>query len=680
MSKAALIIAVDEYDDERFDGLRAPANDAEGLRDVLGDHEIGAFDVTVLPNPNAPDALRAIEEFFANRHRDDLLVLYFTCHGIKDPIGRLHLVMKDTRFGLYASTAVSASWLAERINDTRSRRVVLFLDCCYSGAYHDGLRSKAAMHVDPGEQLGGRGRVVITASSAVEYSFESDQLSQSDRRLSIFTKAVIEGLRTGDADRDNDGRISVDDLFAYVEERVALDTPQQTPLLTTTEASGRIFLAENAGARALPLGLRGLLASADADERRQAVDWLDGLLAGNNAAVRRAAERELVRLSDDDSRRVSSAAQAALDRRRAEGGVAEDEEQGGSLTDARSSDVDIGSQVEREGPLDARPERVPPAPRISREAASPAEAMEQDACDARETTPGRGASERGAIVAGGVAAALIALGLVLAANISSAPYFHGFGGIKDRGLAYFLGASPVILAAVVVLVVAVVFRSFPTWNLVLGGVFAGAGATLALHAIGDAFNGALGAGLVPVVPIALGALIALARGGSLLPREVNGQITRTAAVGLVLVVGAVLVGIACFVSFTHYTNTDSGTNNSIVVVRSVWDDNPWRLLELAPVVAVASLAGVMAISGTLRRAEPVAGVLFGCGIVVIGTWLRYAGVPLLLPASASSHLQSGGWLGLAGAVLVVAGAAALARHARAEPDAVLRRRARASLA
>ena len=48
-------------------------------------------------------------------------------------------------------------------------------------------------------------RVVVTASSAMEYAFEGDQLTDDHSpRPSMFTSALVEGLATGDADRDEE--------------------------------------------------------------------------------------------------------------------------------------------------------------------------------------------------------------------------------------------------------------------------------------------------------------------------------------------------------------------------------------------------------------------------------------------------------------------------------------------
>jgi uncharacterized caspase-like protein len=82
--RSALIIASDDYTDAGLKRLRAPASDARALAAVLRDPGIGDFEVRTLLNEPAHEVNLAVEEFFADRHADDLLLLHFSCHGVKD--------------------------------------------------------------------------------------------------------------------------------------------------------------------------------------------------------------------------------------------------------------------------------------------------------------------------------------------------------------------------------------------------------------------------------------------------------------------------------------------------------------------------------------------------------------------------------------------------------------------
>ena len=87
----ALIIAASEYQDSDFQKLIAPGKDAEALASVLKNPDIGGYDdVKVVKNEPAYKVNEEIQAFFSDRIRNDLLLLYFSCHGVKDEDGHLY--------------------------------------------------------------------------------------------------------------------------------------------------------------------------------------------------------------------------------------------------------------------------------------------------------------------------------------------------------------------------------------------------------------------------------------------------------------------------------------------------------------------------------------------------------------------------------------------------------------
>ena len=62
---------------------------------------------------------------------------------------------------------------------------------------------------------------------------------------SVFTHAIVNGLRTGEADRDKDGLITVTDLYQYVYDNVRSAEPRQTPELWTYGAEGNLLVAHS---------------------------------------------------------------------------------------------------------------------------------------------------------------------------------------------------------------------------------------------------------------------------------------------------------------------------------------------------------------------------------------------------------------------------------------------------
>lgn len=306
-SRHALLIATESYTDPALRRLTAPGADARELAAVLSDPSVAGFEVTTLIDEPHHVVGEAIGEFYRGRRRDELTLLYFTGHGVKDDDGSLYLAMANTRRDSLMFTALAAELVDRAMAGCASRQKVLVLDCCYSGAFPAGRLAKAGTDVHTLERFQGRGRAVLTASDATQYSFEGDAVVGSAAR-SVFTRHLVAGLRDGSADLDGDGDVTVDELYSYVHERVVAEMPRQRPK-HQSDVEGRIVLARNPR-WTLPEYLRHGLASPIAADRLTALEGLQRLHRVGNEVVRAATAAEIRRLVEDDSRTVSGAAAA----------------------------------------------------------------------------------------------------------------------------------------------------------------------------------------------------------------------------------------------------------------------------------------------------------------------------------------------------------------------------------
>ena len=237
MAKVALLIGVSEYE-VGLNPLPAAVKDVVAFKRILKDSEMGDFDdVKVLTNPEPQIMQYEIETLFTGRNKDDLVLLFFSGHGIKDDNNNLYfatrITKKSAKGDLIRSTAVPARFVHEVMNNSRAKRQAIILDCCFSGAFDPNLHSKDDGSVDLQGQLGAEGRVVLTSSSSTQYSFE-----QQGSDLSLYTRYLIEGIETGAGDLDEDGKISVRELHEYATSKVQETAPSMTPKLITLKDLG----------------------------------------------------------------------------------------------------------------------------------------------------------------------------------------------------------------------------------------------------------------------------------------------------------------------------------------------------------------------------------------------------------------------------------------------------------
>ena len=138
---------------------------------------------------------------------------------------------------------------------------------------------------------------------------------------SLFTRCLVEGLRSGDADTDRDGAISVDDLYDYVKQQVRDRSAHQSPRMSGS-VSGDIVIARSARRAALPADLEAAAESSLAGVREGAVGELASLARRRARsslrwrARRSSASRTTTAGACRRRRRPRSRAARRLDRRR----------------------------------------------------------------------------------------------------------------------------------------------------------------------------------------------------------------------------------------------------------------------------------------------------------------------------------------------------------------------------
>lgn len=255
MGRYALLIGNSEYQDTKLHQLLLPEADVSDLARILSDKSMGAFDeVQTLVNVYSYEARLKIAKFFKQRVNTDFLVLFFAGHGVKDRDGCLYMTFRDTDLDNLEGSALPDSFVASQMDRSRAESQLLLLDCCYSGAF--GRDARAGLGTPVGiretysavlDSVQGVGRIILTATDAIQFAWEGNQVWGIGTTNSLFTHALVQGIREGEADADGDGVITVDELYQYVHRTVRALDPDQEPQLFTRSGKhwGHLLISLN---------------------------------------------------------------------------------------------------------------------------------------------------------------------------------------------------------------------------------------------------------------------------------------------------------------------------------------------------------------------------------------------------------------------------------------------------
>jgi hypothetical protein len=133
---------------------------------------------------------------------------------------------------------LAAADIQKYVCESRAAARIVILDCCFSGAVERAFMRDASKG-DIADQAGqavrrleGQGVFYLTASTDTQTAEDKEQ-----DRYSVLTKHIIEGVREGKADADDDGQVIFSELCRYVQDKTRLEGAQR-PLSFTFKGYG----------------------------------------------------------------------------------------------------------------------------------------------------------------------------------------------------------------------------------------------------------------------------------------------------------------------------------------------------------------------------------------------------------------------------------------------------------
>ncbi len=220
--KYALLIGASQFGDGGPQALTASETDVSALRQALLDPMIGGFEAANVKNAmnsGGDETQSLIMWLCENRHPDDLLLLYYTGHGLCDQrTNDLYLALQGTTVARPQIASLSAGWVKREIGLSRSTRKLVILDCCHSGLFGaaGAVTKRGETKLVTPETFNPQGAGSWTLASST-----SDQVSLVDLEThrSVFTETLVEALTTGSAAPDRE-ELSVTELANYLQEEV----------------------------------------------------------------------------------------------------------------------------------------------------------------------------------------------------------------------------------------------------------------------------------------------------------------------------------------------------------------------------------------------------------------------------------------------------------------------------
>lgn len=252
-----LAFGVSKYKNPSYN-LRYADKDALDLEKVAQNLKGKGFEnvyTKVLTNEQVtPDAIKASKDFVKNAKPDDTFILFIAGHGMhdKDAEATYYYLTSNADINNLKATSADFETIEDLLQGIPPRNKLFLMDACESGEIDDddqgqmiatatgvgiasrGFKTTSSLSTD-NRQLSTKrtylyqkdryiyndlvrrsGAIVFSSSKGGELSYE-----RSDIENGLFTEYIMKALTTTEADKDNNGIVSTDELRQYVSAQVA---------------------------------------------------------------------------------------------------------------------------------------------------------------------------------------------------------------------------------------------------------------------------------------------------------------------------------------------------------------------------------------------------------------------------------------------------------------------------
>ncbi|MFF3951538.1 caspase family protein [Streptomyces sp. NPDC001902] len=282
----ALLLGTSTFADPELPNLAAVRNNIEDLATVLTSRwGTGLAPEACIRMPDEPDlAVIGSRLLAASAAAEDMLLVYYSGHGLVGPDGQLHLSLPGTHSdrALVAWTGLPFALLRGTLATARAANRVLVLDCCFSGRAIDMMADTASLVAG---QIEVTGTCTLTSSPA-----NRSAVAPVGARHTAYTGELLRLLRHGTGDETEFLTLPVihEHLSALLP-RKGFPVPEQR----NTRTIGRLALARNRP----PAGTADAIALAEEGRRLEALGDITRALSCYRSAAIAGQRDAMVRLA-----------------------------------------------------------------------------------------------------------------------------------------------------------------------------------------------------------------------------------------------------------------------------------------------------------------------------------------------------------------------------------------------
>lgn len=251
-------IGTSDYKDDAFD-LKFAAKDAQDIKEAfLKSEAYGKINYKILTEEEVTKTnLQDLKSFVAQASIDDVVIIFIAGHGVLDEDLNYYYATHDIDFNDPSKLGMPYEEIEKLLDGIAAIKKVLFMDTCHSGEVDkedieivaeadfendditfrnagSNIRKKDAAGLKVSQELvkelfadvrRGTGATVISSSGGAEYAMESEVWKNG-----LFTFCLLDALKNGSGDTDNDQNLMLSELQKYLQRRVEkLSKGKQVP-------------------------------------------------------------------------------------------------------------------------------------------------------------------------------------------------------------------------------------------------------------------------------------------------------------------------------------------------------------------------------------------------------------------------------------------------------------------